>query len=860
MFRLTRRSLWEHKRRLVSTVVAIVLGVAFMAGTLVLTNTIDRTFDDLFATANGAVDSQVQGKVTLADSFFGDQRALLDPTLVDQVRAVPGVARAEPFVQVLGFGSTNRVIGADGKAIGSSQGPPTLFQNWLEDEHLSPYHLTKGRGPAAAGEIAINVAAAEDGDLHVGDDVAVVGQFGRATYKLVGTYLFGTAKSAAGAVAVSFTLPESERLAGTDGKVQQVLAAADDGISQAELTRRIARIVPKDAEVLTGVEAAAQQSTDVQKGFSFLKTMLQVFGGIALLVGVFVISNTFSILVAQRTRELALLRALGARRGQVLGSVLLEALLVGAFSAVAGLLGGIGLAKLVIGGFEASGVDLPTDHLAVNPSTIVTALVVGLLVTLVAALVPAIRATRVRPLAAIRSVAIDRSGASRTRIVLGVVILVLGALNLSRAWTSNDSDSIPVVGTGALLLVVGAIVVGPVLAGPSIRLLGAGLSRLRGVTGRLATENAARSPKRTSATASALVIAVALIGFITVAAASVNQSIRSQVTQGFEGDFVVQSSGSSFGPPSGFPATVADAVGKVPGVELAAGIGFGRAEVTYPDGKTATKFVTGVEPVSFVDVLKAKMAEGRIPDLTDDGVIIDQAIADAHHIRLGSAVTVAVPGGGTLPLRVEGISDDPQLLGEVTLTRSALNGASPQKLDAQVFGKLEPGASYDEVAPKIEAAVASVPSLEVLDRDGFVGSVADQLTQLVTLLYVLLALSVIIALIGIVNTLALSIHERTHELGLLRAVGMHKGQLRATIRWEAVLISVLGTLVGLGVGVGTAYAIITAMGSVGLEEFALPVGSLVTITILAALLGTLASVLPARRAAKMAILEAIATD
>jgi putative ABC transport system permease protein len=860
MFRITARSLWEHKRRLVSTLIAIVLGVAFMSGTLVLTNTINRTFDDLFTTVNDGVDAQVQGKVTLKDAFFGDQRALLDPSLVDAVRAVPGVHRATPFVQVLGFGSTNRIIGRDGKAIGASQGPPTLFQNWITDETLTPWHLAHGRAPTKDDEIAINVAAAEDGHLAVGDEVPVVSQFGRATYKLTGTYLFGTAKSSAGAVAVSFTLREAERLAGTDGQIQQVIASADPGLSQAALTRRIAPILPPQAEVLTGVAAAAQQSSDVQKGFGFFKTILLVFAGVALLVGVFVISNTFSILVAQRTRELALLRAVGARRAQVLRSVLLEASLVGAFAALVGLGAGIGLAKLVTKAFEASGADLPTNHLTVGASTVITALVVGIVVTLIAAAVPALRATRVKPIAALRDVAVDRSGASRGRIIFGAIVILLGLRNVSRSWTQHNDKAIGPVGLGALLLIVGAIVVGPVLAGPSVRLIGRGLVRLRGVTGRLAMENAARSPKRTSATASALLIAVALIVFITVAAASAKRSVTSQVSRGFRGDFVVQSSGSSFGPPSGFPATVADEVAHVKGVDLAVGVGFSRARLTYPDGKHATKFVTGVEPRGFVDVLTAKMVTGRITSLTEDGAILDTRVVQRHHLELGSPIRVAVAGGKTLALKVEGISDDPQLLGDITVSRTALNRASPQQLDIQVFGKLRPGTSYDAAAPRIERAIHDVPSLKVLDRKGFEGSIAGQLTQFVTFLYVLLGLSVIIALVGIVNTLALSIHERTRELGLLRAVGMHRAQLRSAIRWEAVLISILGTLVGLGLGVGLCYAITHALGSSGLDQFSLPVGSLVTISVLAVGLGTLASVLPARRAARLAILDAIATE
>jgi putative ABC transport system permease protein len=860
MLRLTRRSLWEHKRRLISTVVAIVLGVAFMAGTFVLTDTIDRTFDDLFATANAEVDAQVQGHVTLDDPLMGDQRALLDASLVDTVKAIDGVEEAVPFVVSVGFGSANRILGADGDALGATQGPPTLFESWVDLPEISPYNLSEGRGPEADDEIAINVAAAEDGDLEVGDQVEVLSQFGRTPYKLVGLFTFGTAKSQAGAVGVDFTLREVQRLAGTDGRIQQVLVTAEPGLSQQDLVDRIAPVLPADAEVITGVAAAKQLSKDVQSGFAFFKTALQVFGAIALLVGIFVISNTFSILVAQRTRELALLRAVGARRSQVLASVLLEAVMVGLVSAGLGLLGGVGLAQGVTKLFEAFGADLPSKSLAVRPGTIVTSVVIGLGVTLVAALIPAIRATRVPPLAALRDVAIDRSGASRLRLALGIIVTAFGGLNLSRAWTADDSGAIPTVGLGAVLLIIGAIVIGPVLAGPTIRALGAVLHRITGVTGKLAMENAARSPKRTSATASALLIGVALVGFITVFASSAKSSVTAEVERGFKGDFVVQAGGASFGPPSGFPATVADQIGQVPGVKVAIGVGFARAEITYPDGETAKQFIASVEPEGFTQVLEPRMVSGDITKLSDAGVLIDKAIAKSHRIRIGDGVTIAIPGGDTLELKVEGLSDDQTLLGNVTMTRDAFNAAAPQQLDIQVFGKLDRGADYDTVSAAVEKVTDQVPGLDVLDREGFIGDLASQITSFVTVIYGLLVLSIIIALIGIANTLSLSINERTRELGLLRAVGMNKRQLRAAIRWEAVLISVLGTIVGLGLGLGLSYAMIQVLSTVGLSQYSVPVVQLAAIAVMAAVLGTLASIRPSRRAARMAILDAIATE
>jgi putative ABC transport system permease protein len=862
MLRVTLRSFWEHKRRLVSTVVAIVLGVSFMAGTFVLTDTLDQVFDDLFAEGNANVDTQVQGEVLFKDQFGGgDQRALLDADLVDTVAAVEGVAEAEPHVITIGFGSNNRILDPEGEPVGASQGPPTLLESWIPDSTITPYKIASGRGPEADDEVAVNVAAADDAGFDVGDTVTLVTQLGRQDYTLVGTVLFGTAESSAGAVSVELTLPEVQRIAGTDGRIQTVVASAEDGVSQRQLTDAIAEAVPDGVEVVTGEEAAAQISADVQEGFAFFQQALTIFGAIALLVGIFVISNTFSILVAQRTRELALLRAVGANRSQVLRSVMLEAVLVGLIAAALGMLAGIGLAKLVTVLLEAAGGDLPTSTLVVRPNTVLIALVVGLGVTLVAALIPAVRATRVPPLAALRDVAIDRSGASKVRIVFGIMVLLLGALNLSAAWTRDgDTDAIPTVGLGALLLIVGAIVVGPVLASPSIRAIGTPLPSVKGVTGKLATENAARSPKRTSATASALVIGVALVAFITVFAASAKKSVTAEVDRGFSADFVVQSDAGGFGPPSGFPASVAEAMGGVDGVKTVVPVGFGTAEFTYPDGKDVTQFLTSVEPDGLSEVLAPRMAEGSIGDLDDQGIVVDVEAAKDHDVAIGDRVKVTAPGGDSVDLEVQALSDDLTLLGVFTITRDAYGSIVPELVDIQVFGTAADGADLDAVMADVEKAISATPSLQVLDREGFIGDLSSQITSFVTVIYGLLLLSIIIALIGIGNTLSLSINERTRELGLLRAVGMDRRQLRSAVRWEAVLISVLGALVGISLGLVLSYAMITALDGFGLKSFAMPVGSLVVIVVLAALLGTLASVRPARRAARLQILDAIAHE
>jgi putative ABC transport system permease protein len=860
MLRTTMRSFWSHKRRLASTVLAVVLGVAFMAGTFVLSDTLERVFDDLFATAGEQVDAQVQGISTFGDPLGREVRELLGPDLVERVRGVDGVARAEPFVTTVGFGSTNRVLGPDGEPLGAAQGPPTLIESWIGDPKLSPYVLVEGRGPQADDELALNLAAVESAGFSLGDPVTVVSQFGPARYRLVGTFTFGTAKSAAGAVSVGVSLGEAQRLAGAGDRIQLILAGAEPGVSQEELVRRIAPVLPPEAEVLTGVAAAEQLSSEVQTGFRFFTVALQVFAGVALLVGVFVISNTFAMLVAQRTRELALLRTVGAGRAQVLGSVLAEAALVGLIAATLGLAAGVGLARGVLALLEAANADLPTTALMVTAPTVLVAFAVGLAVTLVAALVPAIQAMRVPPLAALRDVAVDRSGASRLRAGIGACMLVIGAVALSAAWRVEGTEALPTVGLGAVLLLVGAIVVGPVLTAPSVRAMALVLSRLGGVTGRMAARNAARSPKRTSASASALLIGVVLVGFITVFAASATASVSAEVERGFTADVVVQAAANPFGPPSGFSPVVAEQVAAVDGVALVSAVGFSGAELTWPDGSADTQFVTAVDPGTFGAVVEPRMERGSLEDLRDDGIVLDAGVAERSGTEVGDRVLLRPPGGDPVPLTVVALSDDVTLLGFATVSRTTFQATFPEALDAQVLALAQPGTDLAGLLARVEEAVAGTPELVVLDRDGFVGDLADQITAFVNIIYGLLLLSIVIATIGIANTLSLSITERTRELGLLRAVGMDRRQLRAALRWEAVLISLLGTVVGLGLGLLLSSALVRSLEGFGLTRFSVPVGTLAVIVAGAAALGVVASWRPARRAARLDVLEAIATE
>jgi putative ABC transport system permease protein len=495
----------------------------------------------------------------------------------------------------------------------------------------------------------------------------------------------------------------------------------------------------------------------------------------------------------------------------------------------------------------------------VRPATVITAMLTGTVITMLAALLPARRATKVSPLAAMRDVAVDRSGASKWRLGIGVVLALFAAFQLSQAWTASEEDNpLPAVGLGAALVLVAAIVLGPALAGPSVRILGAFLPRFRGVTGRIATENAARTPKRTSATASALMIAVALIGFITVLAASATESIGGKVDEDVTADIVVLAPFGGFGPPTGFSPTFRDEVAAIDGVAEISPQGFSQAEVAYPDGSTdSPAFIGSSDPTNILDVLRPEMVEGEITDLTDGGAVIDENTADNHNVGIGDAIQVTAPGGRTAEFTVEAIHDDPVILFPVTLTDHDFRELIPEALDAFLWIKVADGADVPTVLAAVDEAATEIPIVDVVDRDGFAEQATSQVTSFVTFIYVMLALSVIIALIGIANTLSLSIYERTREIGLTRAIGASRSQVRSAMRWEAAIIAVLGTLVGLLIGLIVSWALITALGGFGLGQFVVPVPTLTFIVVVAALLGVVASLLPARRAAKLDILDAI---
>lgn len=855
MIRATLRNLWSHKRRLVSTGLAILLGVAFMAGTLVLTSTINSVFDDLFADVNAGTDAVVRGPELFKSDQGGTQRDLIPEDSVQKVEAVPGVAAAAPDIA----SEQVTLLDKEGEPMGG-QGPPTFIRSWGEDATLNSFEVVAGLAPQNDGEAVIDRAVANDGPFELGDQLELVTPEGPANLEVVGITRFGDADSAAGAITIGVTLDQAQDFAGEPGRIDQVSARAESGVSPDELVTSLdeAGVAP-EADVLTGKKAAEEQASELKDLFGFFSNILLTFAFIALFVGIFIISNTFSILVAQRTKELALMRAIGATRRQVLTSVLVEAGVIGVVAAVLGFLSGVGLAAAALSLLRQFGIDLPSADLTVSPSTAVIAIAVGLLVTVGSAVLPAIRATRVPPIAALRDTALDTSDRSKVRAGAGLLFLIAGAALAVPAFGSDPTtDELPSIGIGMALIVVAVLALGPIMARPLSAAVGSPLPLVKGVTGRLSRQNAMRSPRRTASTAAAIIIGVTLVSFITIFAASAQTSVRDSISGGFRGDYILQpASQQSF---TGASPKLAASMADVDGVAAVTAISGVPAQLTLPNGSEPGTNLAGIEPSTYTSVFEVEMAEGNLADLGPGDIAVDRQVAEQNDLAIGDSVDVTSADGREATLQVAALSDENVLLGQWTISRSDAEMLTATPTDFLVAIALDQGVSVESIRPALSDVAEPYPTMKLQDRDQFTGSIVDQITALLNVIYGLLALSVIIALIGIANTLSLSIHERTRELGLLRAMGMTRGQMRSSVRWEAVIVALMGTAIGLFLGLGLSFVLIQALKSQGFNTFDVPVFPLAVVTVGAAVLGVVAAIRPSMKAAKLNVLQAIATE
>ena len=840
MWRATIKGLVAHKLRLGLTALSVVLGVAFVAGTFVLTDTLNHTFDTLFSQVNKGVAVSVRAK-----SSFGQDRQRIPESLVGTIRRVDGVRRAEGIVQ--GYA---QVVDSDGKPV-TTGGAPTFGINWVNAPE-NPLSLREGRAPERAGEVGIDVATARKAKLSIGDRVTILFEGPPETFRVTGLLGFGTADNLAGATLAAFDTATAQRVLHAEGKFDTIDVVGDPGVPAVALRNRIAAVLPKGVQAVTGAEASQEAAKQVKEGLSFFQTALLVFAGIALFVGTFIIFNTFSIIVAQRTRELGLLRALGASGGQVTASVLVEAVLVGVLASVVGLALGVLLAvglKALLAGF---GLSLPSSGLQFLPRTIWVSLVVGTVVTLVAAVSPARRAATIPPIAAMRDVPAP-AASLRRRSIVGSVVTALGLGALLFGLFGSIAQPIRYVGLGVALIFVGVAMLAPLVARPLSRGIGAPLARTFRVPGRLGRENASRNPRRTASTASALMIGLGLVTFVSIFGQSVKTSVSDVLASTLRADFILSS--DQF---TGFTPSVAQRVGDLPGVGAVSEVRGTQDSRVKIRGKT--QFVSGVDPATIGRVMDLDVSSGSIRALARGGLAVQADQATTYGWKAGDRIRVQFPSGGARRVPLVAIFDANTFIGDYLVSTATFDREYTEHLDQAVLLTTARGVAPDTLRGRLEAATTQFGNVKVQDQAQYRADQAKQIDTLLGLVTALLLLAIVIALFGIVNTLALSIFERIREIGLLRAVGMTRRQVRGMIRWEAVIIAVFGAVLGLAVGLFFAWALVQALKDQGITAFAVPVGQLVTYLVLAALAGVLAAVWPARRAARIDVLRAVTVE
>jgi putative ABC transport system permease protein len=843
MRRITLRGLLARKLRLTLTALAIVLGVTFVTGTLVLGDTLNRTFDNLIGTAYQHVSFQIRGKAAFNDNATTINstaaRKPIPKSILPAVRREPGVSFAVGSVS--GYA---QFMTRDGNAIGNG-GSSTVGFAFDPNPRLSPYRLVAGRAPTTPNDVVMDKATATKHHFAVGDKVLVNLPNRPQTFTISGLVTFGSADNLAGVTLAGFDLPAAQALFNTQGRYDTISVLAAPGANDVTLQRQIAGILPPGVEVVSGQSVANELSTTVNHQLGFISTALLIFALISLLVGGFTIFNTFSITVGQRTRELALLRIVGASRRQVFGSVLSEAALTGLIASVIGLglgvLAALGL-KALLGAF---GIVLPSAPLVFEPRTVVVALAVGVGATVLSAIVPARRAVRIAPVAALAEQPDEATGPVRRRkVIAGTAI---GLFGLAAMADGIAKPSLALVGVGALAIVITRGMLAPLVARPLSGTLGRPLARLFGIPARLGRENSMRNPGRTAQTAAALMIGLSLVATIAVLGASFSKSAKNSVDTAVNADYIVSGNG-------GFSKSVLGAVSRLPGVATSTVVYQGQFEV-----RNSLSTLVAASPADLSRTVRLHITEGSgAPAMAAGQLLVDTNTADKDHLHVGSTVPVKFAQTGSATMRVGGIFKANPLLGSYLTGEGFFLTHFENPLPIAVLLSAAPDAHG--LGPALNRVLTPYANVSFKTRAQFEASAQASVNQLLGLIYVLLALAVVIALIGIVNTLMLSVFERTHEIGLLRAVGMRRGQVKAMIRSESVIIALFGGVTGVAVGTGLGLALASALRNSSVTNLAVPVPSLIAFVVLSAILGLIAATWPARRAAGLDVLSAIAAE
>ena len=859
MFVLAVKMTLARKGRLVLTSLAVILGTAFLSGTFVFRDTINQTFDRLFADVFRDVNAYVRSTTFLELDFGGEQRAATPVSVLDTVRGVEGVTSATGDIQAFA-----RVIGKDGEPLGSEGNGPPTFGGIASSDSAGLWSITEGRLPVGSNEVVLDKATADNGEFVVGDNVRVVAVRGTREFTLVGIASYGDISSPGGATFALFDQPTASEFLLQPGFVDAILVEGDDSVSDEVLAQRINAALSADLklETLTGAEITAEVQGQIKDVLNIFSTFLIVFSYIALGIGSFVIYNVFSITAAQRLRENALLRAIGASRRQVSRALLVESTAMGVVGSVIGFGIGILLSQLLSALLKATGFEVPTQGLAISTSAFVNTFVAGVLVTVLAAWLPARRAGRVPPLAALRDTALDSAGNITRRVIVGLIIVALGGVGLASAM--RDAP-IQILGLGVLGVFTGILVLGPAIARPVALTLGIPVAKLRGVSGAMARQNAARNPKRTSRTAAPVLLGVALVTAFTALAASIRSEIRDTFGDAFSGDIALTVDARGFG---GIPLTITDQIAGLPGVAQATGVGFTSVRLSDPNEPPALTqasasqrgvFVQTINPASITGLFDLGVTEGNLSSLGKDGIFVAASRAAEKSWEIGTRLQVTRVDGVVIDAEIRGFVSGDTSFANYVASREMFADSPTPIFDAFVYIKVAEGSVISEVQARVAAISSDAGIGTLLSKEQFIDDQAAQINQILALIYGLLGLSIIIAIVGIVITLLLSVFERRREIGLLRAVGMTKSQVRTTVRWESVITSLLGAVSGVVLGVVMGVVVVAALDDEGGIAFRLPINETLSIVFISFLLGVLAAVYPAWRATRVNVVEAIAT-
>lgn len=850
MIKTAMKSLLAHKVRFLLTAVAIVLGVGLVAGTFIFTDTINAQFDTLLDDIYAGTDVSVRAE-------SGDFSAATEPfpaSVYDDVVAVDGVMAAEP-----GVGSISiQVLDANGDPVGG-QGPPTLGFSWGEIPALNPMQINEGNGraPEGPGEVVLDVNTVTNAEFSIGDTITLVGFVGPEQYKLVGSASFGGTDSLLGATLVTLELEEAQRVFGFGDELTGILVQAESGVDAETLTARIQAVLPAGVEAVTGETEQNEQAAEINEGLSFLSIGLLAFAGVAVFVGAFIIQNTFRIIVAQRTKELALLRALGATGRQVRWMVVVEALIIGLVGSIVGIAFGFVMAFGIRALMNGVGLGIPPGSLVLLPRTIIVALLVGMILTLLSSLLPARKAARIPPVAAMNEDAARTPRRSlRTRAISGSVITAFGVMLLSVGLFVSIDNAVAYVAAGAAVTFIGVSILAPLAAKPLADIIGWPLPYLFGVSGVLAKENTKRKPRRTASTASALMVGVALVVFFSVFGSSTKASISETVFELFPSDLTFQSTNQTDPEvPAAISPAFAAELKTYDELSVVSALQFGNAEVNDDSQLLGAFDPDTVEQVIALEANGDAVAAVAMPGT----MIVATDYLEDNGWSIGDSVPVRFARTGMSELTVVGTFEADDFT-NVYLSTDTYMVYFTYTGDGVVFANAAAGVTVAEAQEAIEPTVASFGNVKSQTKSQVVAEAETQIDQALALFTGLLLFAVIIAVLGITNTLTLSIYERTREIGLLRAVGMTRRQVRRMIRWEAVIVATFGALLGLGIGIVLGWAVVRALADEGLGAFSIPVGQVILALVLAAISGVVAAIWPARKAAKMNILDAITTE